>query len=128
MNRGLFNKVTTWQRNTFPQATPLSKLAHLEQELRELKDDLQSQNPARVLEYADCFMLLFGAAASDGMEYDDICKAINDKMAINLNRKWGKPDANGVVNHIKEGPCDHATAIKFDMQSCPECGYIFKHL
>ncbi len=54
------------------------------------------------MEFADCFILLFGSAASDGMTYDDIVDAINKKMEINLNRKWGKPDENGIVNHIKE--------------------------
>jgi len=45
--------------------------------------------------------LLFGTAASDGMSYEDICEAIESKMQINFKRKWGKPDKNGVVNHIK---------------------------
>jgi hypothetical protein len=54
------------------------------------------------MEFADCFILLFGAAASDGMSYDDICKAIDEKMEINFNRKWGKPNNDGVVNHIRE--------------------------
>lgn len=46
-------------------------------------------------------MLLFGAAASFGMTYKDICAAVDEKMAINRVRKWGKPDADGVVKHIK---------------------------
>lgn len=53
------------------------------------------------LEFADCFFLLFGAAAADGMSYDDVCAAIQEKFEINLKRQWGKPDANGVVKHIK---------------------------
>ncbi len=35
------------------------------------------------------------------MRYQDICKAIQEKFEINKARKWGEPDANGVVNHIK---------------------------
>jgi hypothetical protein len=36
------------------------------------------------------------------MNYNDICKAISEKFEINKKRKWGKPDANGVVNHIED--------------------------
>lgn len=53
------------------------------------------------MEFADCFTLLFGAASSYGMSYNDILNCIEDKMIINKKRKWGKPDENGVVNHIK---------------------------
>ena len=53
------------------------------------------------MEFADCFILLFGAAAADGMSYTDICSCIEEKMKINYKREWGEPDENGVVNHIK---------------------------
>lgn len=102
MNRGQFNRISAWQVETFGQATALSKMAHLKEEVKELEEDLKTNAPDRRLEFADCFMLLFGAAASDGMDYDDICKAIDEKMQINYKRKWGKPNADGVVNHIKE--------------------------
>ncbi len=96
-----FKTITEWQVKTFGHATPLSKIAHLAEELQELVDDLKSNNPNRRLEYADCFLLLFGAASSDGMTYDDICNCIDEKMEINYLRKWGKPNEDGVVNHIK---------------------------
>jgi hypothetical protein len=35
------------------------------------------------------------------MTYEDICQAIQEKFEINKSRKWGKPDANRVVKHIK---------------------------
>lgn len=90
-----------WQKRTFGKATPLSKLAHLEEELAELKQDLITKNPNRRLEFADCFFLLFGAANADGMTYEDICSAVEEKFKINKARDWGKPDKNGVVKHIK---------------------------
>lgn len=101
-----FEAITIWQKETFGQATPLSKIAHLAEELQELVLDLQENAPDRRLEYADCFLLLFGSAAADGMSYEDICNCIEEKMVINRARKWGKPQANGVVNHIKEEPTD----------------------
>lgn len=102
MTREQFEAITQWQRETFPGASPLSKIAHLKQEVEELRIDLAAGRPSRKSEFADCFMLLFGAAASDGMTYDDISACIDAKMEINKLRKWGTPDENGVVNHIKE--------------------------
>lgn len=102
MTKELFEEIVVWQKETFGQATSLSKLHHLDEELDELFDDLKTQNPNRRLEFADCFLLLFGSASADGMSYEDICNCIAEKLAINKTRTWGKPGANGVVNHIKE--------------------------
>jgi NTP pyrophosphatase (non-canonical NTP hydrolase) len=102
MNEKQFKEITEWQQKTFGKATPLSKISHLAEELQELVDDLVSDNPNRRLEFADCFFLLFGAASVDGMTYDDICKAIDEKFEINKKRNWGNPDENGVVKHIQE--------------------------
>lgn len=100
MTEQQFNEISAWQKQTFGQATPLSKIAHLAEELQELVSDLKSNNPERRLEFADCFFLLFGSAAADGMTYQDICQAIQEKFEINKARKWGKPDENGVVKHV----------------------------
>lgn len=102
MNEKQFNEISAWQKETFGQATPLSQIAHLCQELSELSYDLVNKRPDRRLEYADCFILLFGSAAFDGMTYQDVCNAIREKHEINLKRRWGAPDENGVVNHIRE--------------------------
>jgi len=53
------------------------------------------------MEYADCFFLLFGSAAAYGYSFDNITELIEEKFEINKARKWGKPDENGVVNHVK---------------------------
>lgn len=101
MTEQQFNEITKWQNETFGEATAYSKVMHLKEEIEELAVDVAIDGYEKQLEFADCFILLFGAAASDGMSYEDICKAINKKMAINRARKWGKPDENGVVKHIK---------------------------
>jgi len=102
MNSKQFIEVTDWQKETFGESTALSKIAHLKEEVEELETDVFHQAKDRRLEFADCFLLLFGAAKADGMSYEDICDAIDEKMSINRKRKWGKPDENGVVNHIKD--------------------------
>lgn len=100
MTEQQFNDISAWQKQTFPNATPLSKIAHLAEELQELYSDLKINNPERRLEFADCFLLLFGCAAADGMAYKDVCDAIQEKFDINKSRKWGEPDENGVVKHL----------------------------
>lgn len=102
MTKQQFEEITAWQKATFGKANTLSKLAHLEEELGELKTDIVMNAEAKRLEFADCFFLLFGAAAADGMSYYDICSAIQEKFEINKSRKWGNPDENGVVKHVNE--------------------------
>src|SRR5580692_1177232 len=102
MTQEQFLQITAWQKETFPNATAHSKVCHLEQEIEELKECLENGDmpfPKTRLEFADCFLLLFGAAHSFRMSYDDICEAIYEKMEINKKRKWGKPDANGPNFH-----------------------------
>lgn len=101
MTKKQFESIIAWQKQTFPRSTTESKLGHLCEEIIELFAEIKMKGEKKHEEFADCFILLFGAAAVDGMSYEDICKAIDDKMAINRSRKWGKPDAFGVVRHIK---------------------------
>lgn len=102
MTKKQFDLIIKWQKEAFPSATAISKIEHLKEEIEELFSDVEFglKDFARH-EFADCFILLFGAAASFGMSYKDICQAIDEKMVINNGRKWSKPDANGVVYHIK---------------------------
>jgi len=101
MTKEHFFSIVKWQSETFPTASTFSKIKHLQQEVEELLFEITTKGKGINHEFADCFMLLFGAAASEGLSYDDICKSIDEKMQINKARKWGKPDKNGVQNHIK---------------------------
>lgn len=102
MTKEQFEEVTKWQNETFPAATFFSQLSHLDDEIIELAIEFSSVERKNLsLEFADCFMLLFGAAAKAGMSYEEIYKAINKKMEINKKRKWGKPDERGVYTHVK---------------------------
>ncbi len=113
MTENQFNKIHEWQKATFPAATPYSKLAHLIKELVELKNAMEGEKEHKGhfsykvalektrMEFADCFFLLFGSAAAYGLDYEDICDAIEKKFEINKARIWGKPDADGVVEHTK---------------------------
>lgn len=103
MTKELFEKITKWQKETFPTSTEVSKLLHLEEELSELMEEAKSSKPSfhnKRMEYADCFFLLYGAAEKSGLTYEDICVAINQKYEINKTRNWSAPDKNGVSKHV----------------------------
>lgn len=104
MTKGQFETITAWQKETFPNATALSKIAHLKKELPELEEAIKNDwlQTSTFMEFADCFFLLFGAAAACGHSYEDIISAIDQKFEINKARQWGKPDADGVVEHIRD--------------------------
>jgi hypothetical protein len=54
------------------------------------------------MEYADCLILLLDAYRMNGGRADDLIETCYKKLEINRKRKWGKPDTNGVVEHIRE--------------------------
>ena len=49
MTEQQFNEISLWQKETFGQATPLSKIAHLAEELEELVSDLQTRDRKSVV-------------------------------------------------------------------------------
>lgn len=101
MDKKRFEEITNWQRETFPTMTVLSSIIHLQEEVQELKTDAIMKNSTIGLEFADCFILLFGAAAANGMTYEDIVSCVDEKFKINKQRKWSRPNKDGVVNHIE---------------------------
>lgn len=101
MNKQLFKEVTEWQKATFKDAHEYRFIHHLKQEIEEVIVSMLIGDPTKRLEFADCFILLMGAAKADGMSYEDICSAISEKLEINKKRVWGEPDSNGVINHVK---------------------------
>jgi len=86
-----------WADATFGRPRkPEGPIAHLRKEVEEL-----AENPGDRLEYADCLMLLLDAYRLAGGYADDLVTAGFQKLEINRQRQWGKPDENGVVEHIR---------------------------
>ena len=76
---------------------PDGPVAHLVKEVQELRD-----HPYDDMEYADCLMLILDAAHCAGIGADDLLSTAWEKLAINRDlRNWGKPDADGVVEHVR---------------------------
>lgn len=98
----LFTEIIEWQKVTFPSSTPLSKLKHLQKEIIEVEEDIQSGNDNIIFEMADMCFLMFGIIDQLGFTYDDLVHIVAEKLRINKTRTWQAPDKDGVVLHIKE--------------------------
>lgn len=85
-----------WSDKTFGKRNPVAPLHHLKKEVEEV-----IKEPFDIEEYADCLLLLMDSARIAGFNMDDLYFAAHRKFAKNKQRKWGKPDENGVVEHIR---------------------------
>lgn len=101
MTPELFNTITQWQDQTFPTASPLSTVLHLEEEVRELKEATQL-NILDKHEIADCFLLLIGHCNKWNLKYEDVVNLIGEKFQIVQHRKYSLTDEKGYQKHIKE--------------------------
>lgn len=94
--------IQDWQRETFPAVVPTAAFERLEEELRELGDELHSLPDTTVDavmdEVADCFIVLNQIALALG---GDFGAAVQRKMTKNLNRKWDIR-ADGTGQHVTE--------------------------
>ena len=86
-----------WSDKTFVGQPLSGKFSHLRREINELEE-----NPKDIMEYADCYFLLTDIAAKNNVLLSDIHEAAIEKLEINKKRKWGKPNADGSVEHIKD--------------------------
>jgi NTP pyrophosphatase (non-canonical NTP hydrolase) len=123
--QNIMNSIAEWSDATFgdKQRNP-ALLHHLKKEVSELieaiekyelhkkvnykkhhsfKTTAQNKLEENVFEeYADCMMLLLDSAHHFGISSFDLARFIHKKLEINKARIWGKPDENGVVEHIRE--------------------------
>ncbi len=90
------NKFSSKQFGTKKERGCLGPLHHLKKEVQELID-----NPDDEMEWADNFLLLLDAAWRKGHSLQDLINFADKKLDININRKWGEPDKDGVYQHIK---------------------------
>jgi hypothetical protein len=85
--------VGKWAHATFPQWTNHGIITHLRREIDELESD-----PTSGEEMAKIVILLCHLAWEHGVDLED---AIIVKHAINKNRTWANPDADGVAEHVR---------------------------
>jgi len=113
----LMNQIAEWSDATFGklQRNP-AIVYHLKKEVDELIKEFEYQNnpfnesdssketnrQMLKMEFADCFMLLLDSAHHANFTADELINAALEKLEVNKKRTWGKPDENGVVEHIKD--------------------------
>ncbi len=113
----LMNDISEWSDDQFGEGQRNPAIAyHLLKEVHELIEAIKvfqetnsivhvtkSEKALKVLffEYADCLMLLLDSASHMGLTADMLIDYAQQKLEINKSRKWGKPDENGVVEHIE---------------------------
>jgi hypothetical protein len=94
----LQNEIASWSDSTFGADRPAEiPLHHLAKEIQEL-----IATPKDSMEYADCLILLLDAYRMAGGSADELIETCYEKLEINKKRKWGTPDNNGVVEHIRD--------------------------
>lgn len=87
--------VLEWSNATFPDADPHSISSHLLLEAHELH-----RSPGDPGEIADVIMLVAHLAQKQDI---DLVKAVADKLEICRKRTWGKPNKDGVIEHLPHG-------------------------
>lgn len=86
-----------WSLATFgPGERFRPHIEHIRRELTELENCKTSTAVAE--EMADVLILLLGFAYRNGV---DLAEELERKHAVNLERRWCKPDAMGVTEHVR---------------------------
>jgi len=108
----LQNEIGQWQDIVFPDGSTITILNHLKKEIIELDDEVKINHIQNIgKEMADCQHLLFGIAHK---LQTSLYSETRKKFEINKLRKWGKPNSDGVVEHIRNEP------------SCRKCKHVSK--
>lgn len=99
-------EVGEWGEVTFPKSYINSVIDHFDDESKELIGNFKDEEGNRFSfvsytnadeEAADCVLLLLHYCHKRDIS---LMQLMEDKMKVNRERKWGKPDERGVVRHV----------------------------
>ncbi len=94
----LQDMIGEWEIKTFPDQTIEGMKNHLKREIIEYFNAKDFAN--EIEESCDIVILLLGIAHRQNY---DLLAQIREKFECDLmHRKWGVPDAEGVISHIKD--------------------------
>lgn len=117
--QNLMHNISEWSDAAFGehQRNP-AILHHLKKEVSELIEAIELYQNGNTIktpykkinkllkdvwgEYADCMMLLLDSAHHFGLTAERLLYITKQKLDVNEQREWGKPDKNGVVEHIRK--------------------------
>jgi NTP pyrophosphatase (non-canonical NTP hydrolase) len=92
-----------WANRTFVKATALSALSKLEEEIMEVRADINDNAPKEKVteEYADCMMCIIHSAAKHGITMSELRIAFEEKFVVNAEADWIENE-NHTYNRIKK--------------------------
>lgn len=100
----LFKIMIEWQGEQFPGGTAASGAKHLLKEANELVEKSDD-----IVEWADGMHLIIqGASRTYAGKFPDFFFVVREKLLENTQRDWQEPDADGVVEHVREGEQIHS--------------------
>jgi hypothetical protein len=88
-----------WSFKTFPEATAISSLRKLEEEIKEIENNI-IEGKKDTEEYADALMCLFDSAGRFGISPEEIFQAFQNKLETNKKRVW-KKNPDNTYSHVK---------------------------
>ena len=114
----LMHQISEWSDATFGEGQRNPAIVHhLNKEVPELIGAIENYQKTNTIntpyndlnklqkdvleEYADCLMLLLDSANHFGLTAERLLNITKEKLEVNKKRKWGKPDSNGVVEHVR---------------------------
>jgi NTP pyrophosphatase (non-canonical NTP hydrolase) len=110
----LQNSILEWSCKTFAngkfdRSRDLPLAYHLVKEAEEVKNAIQAKRKAIeptndyvIEELADTLILLLDIASHNDCKIEQLIEQAERKLAVNITRRWGQPDANGVIEHRKD--------------------------
>lgn len=107
----LENERMAWSRKVFPEATAISSLRKLEEEIKEIEKDI-NEGKRLPEEYADALMCLFDSAGRQPIPIlpQEIIEAFSVKLEKNKNRDWVK-NADNTYSHVKSSQAIDKTKL-----------------
>ena len=88
-----------WSQATFGDVGPIGPLKHLSKEALEA-----AAEPDDLSEWADMQFLLWDAQHRAGISDGEITAAMEEKLRVNMARKWPEPKDGEPRRHIKAAP------------------------
>ena len=88
-----------WSDKTFglpSERGPIGPLKHLAKEVNECL-----ANPADLMEYADCLLLILDASHRQGLSAEQLIDLAIEKVHINEKRQWNVGDVNSPAEHVR---------------------------
>ncbi len=114
-NPDIIRRISGWQGHTFPDSTLLGLSNHLVKEAEEVRKEVRtyvavdsdpnsqfSRYTRDCLKHEICDNMFFHIAICEkmGISFAEFVEAMEETLARNQLRKWGKPDSDGVIEHV----------------------------